>query len=326
MDHLERKFLENLRQRQLAEAGDVVLVAVSGGADSMALLALLMASRPVVGYGIAVAHANFGLRGEASDGDEEFVKEVCRRLGVECHTLRFDARGDAETWRRSLEETARMQRYGFFDELCEAFGYTRVATGHHAGDNAETMLFNLFRGTSPGGFRGIRAVNGRIVRPLLPFGREELAAYLDSKGITWRTDATNLDTVHDRNFIRHRVIPVVEERFRDKLMPSLRRMAEHAGELDEFVELYLTRLIRGNPLLDPEGGRLHVVTLLKLTPFEQKELLKRAVMAKGAPVDSQLLQRLTALIRLQPGRVVQAGRGISVVKRDGFLVFGRRDA
>jgi tRNA(Ile)-lysidine synthase len=323
MNPVERKFLENLRRRQLAGEGDALLVAVSGGADSMALLHLLMVVRPAAGYDIAVAHANFGLRGEASDGDQEFVMDACRRLGVECHTRRFDARRDSDVWRKSIEETARMERYGFFDELCEEFGYTRVVTGHHSGDNAETMLFNLFRGTSPGGFRGIRAVNGRIVRPLLPFGREELETYLAEKGIDWRTDATNLDTVHDRNFIRHRVIPLVEERFRDKLMPSLRRLSEQAAELDEFVERHLSRLLHDHPMLDPERGRLHVATMLKLTQFEQKEVLKRTLRSQGAPVDGQLLQRLAELLELQPGRVVQAGRGISVVKRDGFLVFGK---
>ena len=326
MTPAERKFLENLRRRQLAGKGDALLVAVSGGADSMALLHLLMAVRPAVGYDIAVAHANFGLRGEASDGDQAFVTDACRQLGVECHVRRFDTRRDSEAWKKSIEETARIQRYSYFNELCKAFGYTRIATGHHSGDNAETMLFNLFRGTSPGGFRGIRAANGRVVRPLLPFCRKELEAYLAEKGVEWRTDDTNLDIIHDRNFIRHRVIPIVEERFRDKLMPSLRRMSEHAAELDEFVELHISRLLHDHPLLDPKSGRLHVVTMLKLTPFEQKELLKRALREHGAPVEGQLLQRLADLLELQPGRVVQAGRGITVVKRDGFLMFGRRDA
>ncbi|NTV01726.1 MAG: tRNA lysidine(34) synthetase TilS [Chlorobiaceae bacterium] len=325
MTPLERKFLENLQRSRLACKGDAMLVAVSGGADSMALLHLFIAAAPAVGCVIAAAHANFGLRGQASDGDEAFVREACILLGVECHVRRFDTRAEAGAWKRSIEETARMERYGFFEELCGNFGYTRIATGHHAGDNAETMLFNLFRGTSPGSFRGIRAINGRVVRPLLPFGREELETYLEEKGIPWRTDDTNLDTVHDRNFIRHRVIPVVEERFRDKLMPSLRRLSEHAGELDEFLESHLSKLLQEHSLLDIRGGRLHVETLRRLTMFERKEVLKRVLREQGAQVNGQLLQRLAGLLDLQPGRIVQAGRGVTVSKKDGFLVFGRSD-
>ncbi len=316
-------FLENVRRLHLAGDGDAVLIAVSGGPDSMALLHLFMAARPVLACSLAVAHANFGLRGAESDGDERFVKDACLALGIECHVRRFETRAVAAAWKKSLEETARIQRYDFFEEVCRDSGYTRIATGHHVGDNAETMLFNLFRGTSTGGARGIRAANGRLVRPLLPFGREELLAYLEGKSIPWRTDSSNLDTVHDRNFIRHRVIPLVEERFSGKFMPALQRLSEHAGELDEFVERHVAGLVASCPGLDLKGGKLHVVTLLKLTPFERKELLKRALQAQGASVDSRVLQRLADLLVRQPGRSVPVGRGMTVVRKDGFLVFSR---
>lgn len=321
MNRTEKKFLENVRRHNLAGDGDAVLVAVSGGADSIALLHLFMASRPVLGCGIAVAHCNFSLRGEQSDEDEACVREACRVMGVECHVRRFQTGKVSTAWKKSLEETARIQRYGFFEELCREFGYTRIATGHHVDDNAETLLFNLFRGTATGGIRGIRAVSGRIVRPLLPFGREDLTAYLGEKGISWRIDASNFDTVHDRNFIRHRVIPLIEERFRSKLMPALQRMSAHAGELEEFVEHHIARLIEANPGLDPKAGKLHIVALQKLTAFEKKELLKRSLQAQGASVDGRVLQRLADLLDRQPGRSVPVGRGLSVVRKDGFLVF-----
>lgn len=323
VNRTEKMFLENVRRQNLVVAGDSVLIAVSGGPDSMALLHLFMAARPVLGCVIAAAHANFGLRGDESDGDERFVKEACRRLGIECHVRRFDTRAVAASWKKSIEETARIQRYGFFEEVCRESGYARIATGHHIGDNAETMLFNLFRGTSTGGSRGIRAANGRLIRPLLPFGREAILAYLEGNSIPWRTDGSNLDTVHDRNFIRHRVIPLIEERFSGKFMPALQRMSEHAGELEEFVERHVAGLVDKYPGLDLKGGKLHVVTLQKLTSFERKELLKRALQAQGASVDSRVLQRLADLLVRQPGRSVPVGSGVSVVRKDGFLVFVR---
>jgi len=289
----------------------------------MALLHLFLRSRSVLGCSIAVAHVNFSLRTGESDGDEDFVREACRVLGIECHVRRFDTRKVSAAWKKSIEETARIERYGFFEELCLEHGYTRIATGHHIGDNAETVLFNLFRGSSTGGLRGIRASNGRIIRPLLPFRSGELADYLEERSIAWRIDASNLDTVHDRNFIRLRVIPLIEERFRDKLMPALNRISEHAVEFDEFVERHIGRLIEEHPGLDPRGGKLHVVSLLKLTRFERKELLKRALLEQGGMVDSRLLERLADLLERQPGRSVPAGRGISVVRKDGFLLFSK---
>ena len=326
MNQTEKIFLENLKRGKLAGRGDAVLVAVSGGPDSMALLHLFSVLLPALQCRIAVAHCNFTLRGEESEKDEAFVREHCRLAGIECHVRRFDTRKVSVAWKKSLEETARIQRYAFFEELQREFGYSRIATGHHSGDNAETMLFNLFRGGSMTALRGIRSVHGSIIRPLLPFSRTEIMEYLQEKGIQWRTDLSNSGIEHDRNFIRNRVIPLIEERFRYKLTASLQRMSEHAGELDEFVEAHVRRLIDEHSGLDPAGGKLHVVTLLTLTLFERKEILKRALQIQGAKVDGRVLQRLVTLVGQQSGRSVPVGGGLIVVNRDGFLRFSRESS
>ncbi|MBN1928932.1 MAG: tRNA lysidine(34) synthetase TilS [Chlorobiaceae bacterium] len=321
MNRTEKQFLENIRKRELAGDGEAVLVAVSGGPDSMALLHLLLAVSPVLHLRLGVAHCNFGLRGEESDGDEAFVRKACALLGLECHVRRFDTKAVAASWKKSVEETARLLRYDFFGELCRERGYALVATGHHSGDNAETMLFNLFRGTATSGLRGIRARQGRLVRPLLPFSRREIMDYLEEKEVAWRTDRTNAGVEHDRNFIRNRVIPVIEERFRRKLSASLQRVSEHAGELEEFMERHIGRLVAEHPGLDLAGGKLHVGTLLALSRFERKELFKRVLQARGLPVDSRTLRRISGLLEAQPGRRVHAGPGVEVVRKDGFLRF-----
>lgn len=321
MNRTEKIFLETVRRQDLAGKGDKVLVAVSGGPDSMALLHLFSTVSPVLQCSIGVAHCNFGLRGEESDRDETFVMEVCRTLEVECHIRRFDTSRVAAAWKKSIEETARILRYEYFDELRHETGYTRIATGHHVGDNAETMLFNLFRGTAVSGLKGIRTRHGNIVRPLLPFSRKEIMDYLAEKGAAWRTDRTNFGIDHDRNFIRNRVIPLIEERFTHKLMPSLQRMSEHAGELDEFIERHIDRLAEQYPGLDLNAGKLHVVTMLELTLFERKEILKRMFRMQGLSVDSRVLQRVTDLLGRQSGRSVPVGSGVVVVRKDGFLRF-----
>ncbi|NTU91219.1 MAG: tRNA lysidine(34) synthetase TilS [Chlorobiaceae bacterium] len=325
MNPFEKRFLENLRRQELVTSGDAVLLAISGGPDSMALLHLFIAVMPVLGCRLAIAHCNFGLRGEASEGDEQFVLNAARESGLTCHVRQFDTLAEAKTSKRSIEETARSLRYSFFGELCHEYGYTLVATGHHAGDNAETLLFNLFRGTGMTGLRGIRSVNGNIIRPLLSFSRVDVLDYLEGRSLGWRVDHTNHETVHDRNFIRHRVIPAIEERFGAKLSPALQRLSEQVGEFDEFVQCHIARLLREHPMLDITGGRLHVVTLQRLTTFERKELLKRALMAQGVSVDGRVLKRLDDLLERQPGRSVPVGRGITVIKKEGFLVFGRGD-
>ena len=321
MNRTEKKFLESVRRLELAGKGDAVLVAVSGGPDSMALLHLFTAVSPVLQFRIGVAHCNYGLRDQDSEHDETFVREVCLSLGVNCHVRRFDTAKVSAAWKKSIEETARILRYEYFAELSNESGYSRIATGHHVGDNAETMLFNLFRGTAVSGLKGIRARNGSIVRPLLPFSRKEIMDYLTEKGVGWRTDSTNIDIDYDRNFIRNRVIPLIEERFAHKLMPSLQRISEHAGELDEFIERHLDRLAVQHPGLDLKAGKLHVGTMLELTQFERKEILKRIFRMQGLSVDSRVLQRVTGLLGRQSGRSVPVGSGIVVARKDGFLRF-----
>ncbi|NTW51216.1 MAG: tRNA lysidine(34) synthetase TilS [Chlorobiaceae bacterium] len=321
MNRTEKKFLEHVRRQELAGKGDAVLVAVSGGPDSMALLHLFSAVSPVLHCRIGVAHCNFSLRGEESELDETFVKEACSSLGLDCHVRRFDTRKVSVAWKRSIEETARILRYDFFDELRRKHGYTSIATGHHVGDNAETMLFNLFRGTAVSGLRGIRARHGCIVRPLMPLGRKEITEYLVEKEVAWRIDRTNLEIDHDRNFIRNRVIPLIEERFTHKLMPSLQRISEQAAELEEFVERHVDRLVGQHSGLDLTEGKLHIVTMRELTMFERKEILKRVLRMRGLSVDSRVLQRVTDLLERQSGRSVPVGGGFEVVRKEGYLRF-----
>ncbi len=321
MNRKEKKFLETLKRQELTQKGDSIIVAVSGGPDSMALLHLFSAVSPVLQCRIGVAHCNFTLRGEESNGDETFVRDACLSLGFDCHIRRFDTRNVAAAWKKSIEETARILRYEFFDELRHESRYNLIATGHHIGDNAETLLFNLFRGTAVSGLKGIRMRHGSVIRPLLPFSRKEIMDYLGEKEIAWRTDTTNLGIDYDRNFIRNKVIPLIEERFRHKLMPALQRISEHAGDLDEFIERHIDRLIDQYTGLDLKAGKLHVVTMLELTLFERKEILKRAFRTHGLTVDSRSLERVADLLGRQSGRSVPVGSGIVVVRRDGYLRF-----
>ena len=289
----------------------------------MAMLSLFCAVKPLLHCDFAVAHCNFQLRGAESDADECFVRDHALDLGLECFVERFDTLRVAGEWKKSIEETARILRYTFFEQVMQERGFTRIATGHHVNDNAETILFNLFRGVSLPGLRGIRARNGKIIRPMLLLHKAEIAVYLMEKGIASRTDASNVANDYDRNFIRNRVIPLIEERFPHKLLPSLGRLSEQAGELEEFLELYFENLCEREPGLSLADGKLEVRALQRLTVFEQKELFKRALRDMEAPVDAQALQKLVDLLASQPGKMVMAGRQLRVLWKGGSLCFLR---
>ncbi len=194
-----------VREQQLADAGQPILVACSGGADSVALLHVLHS----LGHPVAVAHVNYGLRGDDSDADARFVRELAARLGVPCAECTASARQLAEAEGLSLQVAARRIRYRFFREELKRLGWTRVATAHHRGDQAETLLLTLLRSRSVELLRGIPVQRGAVIRPLLFASKEQLIHYLEAQGLTWRDDRSNASLAYLRNRIRHRVLPAL---------------------------------------------------------------------------------------------------------------------
>lgn len=197
--------------------------------------------------GLAVAHCNFSLRGEESDGDEEFVREWCAGHRMKCHVIRFDTRKSAEEHGESIEMAARRLRYEWFAGLCRDEGYDAVAVAHNADDNAETMILNLLRGS---GCRGLRGMSGRgsyggctILRPLLETSREEIRAWMEAHGKSWREDRSNGDTTYKRNKIRHMVMPVFRE-LNPAYLKTLRRDMKHIAQENDIAEAYFRSSVR----------------------------------------------------------------------------------
>jgi tRNA(Ile)-lysidine synthase len=204
---LTRSFNRFIEQENLFGGDELLIVALSGGADSVALLRLLVSS----GYSCEAAHCNFHLRGAESDRDELFVTELCQALGVKLHTVHFDTAGYAAEHKLSIEMAARELRYEWFEKLrCER-GAEHIAVAHHKDDSVETILLNLIRGTGIAGLTGIRPKNGRIVRPLLCASRADIIEYLSSIGQSYVTDSTNMVDEYTRNKIRLNIIPLLQE-------------------------------------------------------------------------------------------------------------------
>ena len=224
----------------MIEKGDRVTVALSGGADSTALLLALAELSRDKGFTVSAFHVNHCIRGEESDRDEQFCRRVCLDMGVAFESVRLDVPAYAEKMRLSVEEAARKLRYdALYQVKCD-----KIATAHNMGDNAETVLFNIARGTGLRGLCGIPYRRGRVIRPLLDVTREEIEEYLSSKGQTYVTDSTNLSDDYTRNKIRHQVIPVLKG-----IAPDLLGAVSRLCETARTDEGYFSELLTG---IDPE--------------------------------------------------------------------------
>lgn len=238
-----KKVIRTIEVHRLFNAGDTVIVAVSGGADSAALLDMLV-SLEYLRLNIVLAHLNHGLRGAESDGDADFVAGLALRYGLPLEAGAADVREMGRLRGLSLEEAGRAARYEWFDELAEKHGAQRVALGHHADDQAETFLLRLLRGAGTTGLCGMRPLAaGRYVRPLLGLSRAEIVAYLELRGLSWRNDSSNGDTNFLRNRIRHECLPYLAS-----YNPAIAERLNAAAEIlaaDEAVLETLTDQVFG---------------------------------------------------------------------------------
>ena len=208
----------------------LVLVGLSGGADSVALLGVLVR----LGYPCRALHCNFHLRGDESDRDEVFARQFADSLGVPFVKVDFDTRGYAAIHQESIEMAARSLRYRWFEEQRQAFNAEAIAVAHHRDDSVETLLMNLLRGSGIRGLGGIRPRNGQVVRPLLAVSRAEIEEWLQTQGWGYVTDSSNLSDAYTRNFIRLRVLPLLEQ-----LNPAAREtIARSAAHLSAAEQLY----------------------------------------------------------------------------------------
>jgi tRNA(Ile)-lysidine synthase len=228
------RFKHYIKENELLSEGGKVLLAVSGGVDSMVMLSLFARSE----WPAAVAHCNFQLRGEEGDQDTELVQREAQRYGLECYTHNFDTKGEAERTGESIQMAARRLRYDWFDELSAQHGYTAIAIAHQADDSVETFFINLFRGTGLRGLTGISVTRGHIIRPLLFATRHEITDYALANKIGYREDSSNSSTKYLRNKIRLGLVPRLREinpRFTDIMRRNVDRLTQTQGFIDAGI-------------------------------------------------------------------------------------------
>ena len=330
---LAQRVLDAIRRQALLRRGGRVLVALSGGPDSVALLCLLRELEAVAELSVAgIVHLNHGLR-DAAHADEQFCRALAAEVGVPFRSDLIDVRGRAEQLGTSLEDAGRQARYELFDRVATELEADVIATGHTRDDQAETFLLRLLRGAGPRGLAGIHPRSGRVVRPLLDVGRDELRAYLASLGQPFRDDESNRDLSIPRNRIRHELLPILSRDYSPAVTDVLAREAAIARQDEDRLQLEAIDLLdlivlRNEAAISGEAEvvELDARALSALHPALAVRVVRMALerVAPGRFVGFDHVERLLELARDPRGQGALSLPGQHAVRQGETLVLGRR--
>ncbi|MGH9547473.1 MAG: tRNA lysidine(34) synthetase TilS [Terriglobales bacterium] len=319
---LLQSVLDYIRRQGLLHAGDRVGVAVSGGADSVALLRIMLELRPELGIVLAMAHFNHKLRGAESDADEQFVAHLAHRHGLELHTSGGDVAAYAKSQHLSTEAAARQLRYRYFQKLFEEKKLNRIATGHTLDDQAETVLLRMVRGAGTRGLAGIYpqlSVNGSqfsVVRPLLKTRRKLLQGYLAEIGQDWREDSSNRDLRHARNRVRHGIVPRLERTLNPAVRETLAETADIARAEEEYWQAEGARVLP--QVWQAERRVIKLAELAALPLALRRRVVRAAAEELGLRLEFRQVEEILGLDPRGPRLVVLSqGWALSVAK-DGL--------
>ena len=319
MDLLQR-FKQYILKENLFQPTDRLLLAVSGGIDSVVLCELCKQA----GYDFVIAHCNFQLRGEESDRDEKFVVSLGEKYGVEVLVKKFETAPIATAEKKSIETAARDLRYHWFYEIISAVepiadaqlpvpGF--IVTGHHADDNIETVVMNFFRGTGIAGIRGMMPKQGKIVRPLLFARRADLESFAANNQLNYVTDATNFENDYTRNFFRNQIIPLVKETYPEaekNVLKNIHRFIETEQLYQQAIEQHTKKL------LEKKGNEIHipVLKLLKVKPLHTVlfEIIKQVGFT------SRQVEDAIALLRSDTGKYIQSATHRIIRNRNWLII------
>ena len=234
---MKEKVLKTIQKYNLIEEKDKLVVGVSGGPDSMALLNVLLEfeEEGTFIFDMVVCHINHGIREEA-DSDEAYVADFCKKKGIPFFAKKIKVEKLAKQEKIGTEEMGRKERYAFFEEILKQTGANKIATAHTANDNAETVLMNILRGSGTSGLKGIEAKRDHLIRPLIECTREEIEAYCEQMKLSPRIDKTNLENVYTRNKVRNLLIPYIKENFNPNIIETINRLSDLSSKEDAYLE------------------------------------------------------------------------------------------
>jgi len=311
-----QKVLNYVVNNKLIEANEHIVVGVSGGADSICLLFVLKKIQSIIPFTISVVHVEHGIRGEESRQDAEFVKNICMVYDLSFRQYSYDVIGLAKAGKVSVEEAARKVRYESFWEAVGEIGAAKVAVAHHKNDQAETILWNMLRGTGLkglGGMSPLKEMQGVVIRPLLCLTREEIECCLKENEIFYRQDSTNLETDYTRNKIRLELLPYVEKKLNAKAIKHIAAIGDSVREANEFIQSFahekyqtIAAKVNGNVSISVSKLRQeeHIIQtyIIRQGLFSLKTNLKN--------IDNTHIESLVHLCSLQVGKEVHLPEGI----------------
>lgn len=315
--NLLEQFTDFVKQQYLFHPKDKLLLAVSGGVDSVVLCELCKEA----GYDFAMAHCNFQLRGEDSLRDEKFTEALAKKYGVIFHSITFDTTGTAKQQKKSVEETARDLRYAWFEELRVQHKYSFIVTAHHANDSIETVLMNFFRGTGIKGLHGILPKQGKIVRPLLFAKKEILTAFAAENKLDFVTDYTNEQNDFTRNYFRNELIPSIKKVFpavEENMLANIERFAGAEQLYSQALALHKTKL------LEIKGNEVHIPVLKLLQTKPLTTVLFEII--KEYNFTAHQTEEAAALLQSESGKYVQSATHRIIRNRKWLIISPNKTA
>lgn len=303
---LIKKIRSFIEEKNLIEAGEKIIVGFSGGPDSVFLLSVLLKLKDEYKLELSLAHINHLLRGEESDGDEEFARRTAQKLGIPVYIRRESMQDYAKKNRMGDEEAGREIRYGFFEEILEKTGADKVALAHNLDDEVETFMFRLMRGTSLNGLEGIPVKRDRYIRPVLNLYKDEIMGYLHRNNIEYRVDSSNLKSDYTRNSIRLELIPEIEKKYNNSFKEKIASLMEEIREANRHLsidhKIYL------------DEGRIDLEKLNELSEYEKRMVLREYLTSQKVEVSRKKLDLIMRVISAGGSKEISLGKNLKVKK------------
>jgi tRNA(Ile)-lysidine synthase len=313
--------LKAIRKYKMMDACETVLVAISGGPDSVCLLHNLKEISSELNIKLCAAHVNHSIRDEESNKDEAFVKDLCSDWQIPIFTTKIDIPAKSKELKLGIEETARILRYKFLNETALNIGADRIAIGHNADDRAETLLFNIIRGCGIDGLSSIKPTNGNIIRPLIDTTRAEIEEYIELHNLPYKIDGSNADITYTRNKIRHVLFPILKDSFNPAIIDSLVKLADTASKAQSFItksseQARVSALMKGN--LDQD-------LLCSFSDIILAEIIRAEIEKQRGnlnDIDFDCIQRIICSIKNESFAVhtLAGGDFAAVIKKRSFSV------
>lgn len=313
-----KKIKNTINNNNLIQEYDKIIVALSGGADSVCLLHSLYMLKDIYKLDICAAHINHNLRGIDAKRDEQFTIDFCNELGVKCYVLDADVKEYSQKNSVSEETAGRLIRYAFFEKVLHEIGYNKIATAHNKNDSAETILMNIMRGTSLSGLSGIPYKRDNVIRPVLDMTRQEIEKYCSENNLLYVTDETNLEDIYTRNKVRINLIPYIEREFNAGFISTITENAKTIRDEDSFIQeqalIEYNKLVRSDHVEIDELLKLHTAIVRRVL-----FIMISDIVGNKRDISSKCIEDILAMIRKNhTGKKINIGRNMTA-----FIQYGK---